>query len=226
MNLLKKVKNIIMGEAHSFLDKIEDKIKTFELKIIEAKENQQRAMSALASLKTEESLMESRISKKEKEMQDYMNKAQSLKARYESAENKEEMASLIKTMLSKHSSAKNELDALIVAEQKQEAIRKDTEQKIKRLNTMIQKYESQVSTLKAQRQAAKANKAVAKELSSFNVDGMDSEFQKLTQEVERDVAEADAWTNLGDGLKSDDQRIEELLSKTSEDDDFDAFMKS
>lgn len=224
MSIFKKIKNIVLGETHAFLDKIEDSIKTFELKIIESKENLQKAMKALASLKTEESLMESRISKKQKEMQDYMTKAESLKKRYETAEDKEEMETLIKTMLSKYSTAKNEMDALVIAEQKQEAIRKDTEQKIKQLQAMIQKYESQITTLKAQRDAAKANKAVAKELSSFNVDGLDSEFQKLTQEVERDIAEADAWTNLGDGLKSDDKRVEELLSQTSQEDDFAAFM--
>lgn len=229
MNLFKRIGNIFKAEAHSALDKWEDKIKLFEQKIRDVNEHIKNAMAALAKLKTEESLMESKISKKQSEIESFQTKAEKLKQSYMSIEDEQEknkLKSMIETLLSKMSTAKSELDSLVIAEQKQEQIRVDTENKIKQLKEMASKYSSQISTLKAQQEAAKANKAVSKELSSFNVDGLNSEFEKLTQDVERDIAEADAWTSMGETFKSEEDKIDEYLSKKSTSTSFDDFMKS
>lgn len=228
INLLKRIWRFLLGKGHTAMDQIEDPIEKANLKITEMKSGQGKLVEAVAKIKAVSIKHGTDAKKFKKESDDYLDKAKKLKARWEAEEeNRGELEKYIKVALNKHENLKLEADKFEALKSEQDRKVEALEVKTKTYISSIKEAEAKLKTLKAQSSAAEVNKQISKDLSDFNFDGIGTQLGTIEENIEADNIEAESWMSLGEDLKTDEQKMEELLSSNSPSDDkilFDSFM--
>ncbi len=224
MSILKRMKDIFVGNTHKVLDSIEDKIQTYELRIREAHEQIKVSKEAYAKIYAEEKLLEANISEKKELIEQYNSRLKTLKEEYLKT-NDEKYSSAIKKLLSIKNVVTQELEELTLRESKQEQLRKAHEASLKKLESIVLQNQREITTLKSQSQAAKANKEISKALNSFDVNSMDNDMGSLKDQVKREIAESEAYLEMVN-KESEMDEIDRVLNETNSDDEFEKFMNS
>jgi hypothetical protein len=80
---------------------------------------------------------------------------------------------------------------------------------------MIDDTTVQITNLEAQRDAARVNKTISKEMSNLNFDGVTAQMDELKKDIAKDNAKAEAWQNVGTDMQSDEDRINKILNQPS-----------
>lgn len=224
MNLLKRIWGFLLGKGHAAMDQIEDPIEKANLKIVEMKSGQYKLVEAVAKIKAVSIKHGVDADNYLKESEKYLEKANKLKVRFEAEEaNREELEKYIKVALNKYENLKLESEKFAKLKIEQDKKVELLESKTKTYISTIKEAESKLKTLKAQSSAAEVNKKISKELSSFNFDGIDSKMTEIEDAILSNNIEAESWMSLGDGLKSDEDKMEELLAIASPSNDKDLF---
>lgn len=220
MGLLKRIFGIGKSKANAMLDKIEDPIELLNQKVVDLKEMLSKSMEGLARIKAVQIGLESEATKLKSQAQSFRDKAVKLKKMMDSGVIGKSTAKIdITTMLNKHENLLNEANKKDEAAKKQSLIVQDLQSKIIKLKDTIKSTEEKVQTSKGEMIASKANKEITKELSSLNLDGVNSELEELSKKINSNNAEASAWQSLEDSTMSDEDRINKLLSESSTTDD-------
>ena len=216
MGFFKKLFTWGKSEANALVDRITDDMKVLDLKIVEQKEMLDKSVNGLAKVKAIEIKQRSKAEQLREQADSYLEKANQLKVGMKNGTFKEEDAKKdILLLLNRHENVKNEATAMDAQADKQDKVVKALEKKIKDLKTLITTTEAKVVNLKAEREAAKANKEISKELSTLNVDSAASQIAELENKIQADNAEADAWEHLSESTMTDEERIDKMLNEAS-----------
>ncbi len=231
MGILKRINNIFKAKTNKALDQIENPIETLEQKIRELSEAQTKSISGLAKVKAVEIKFKNAAKTAMDSSQEYKEKAIRLKARYDKCEEgpeKEQYKADITLMLNQSENFRNDSVTQNANAAKQAALVSNLEGKIKEMKNLIKTTNNEITNLKANSEAAKANKAISKEFSDANFDGLTAQIDSIKSNIAADNAEADAWSELDTNLTSDEDRINKLLnssSPTADNELFTNFMK-
>jgi len=216
MSWLKRLFGIGAAKAHKALDAIEDPIEMLELKVRELKGSFAKSMEGLAKVKALEVKYRHSAKALKVKADDYLSKANQIKARVDSGEwTLEDQKSNIVLMLNKKENMELEYSNTLKNAEAQKGKVDMLQKKIKDLQKLISGTESQIVNLKAETEAAKVNKSVSKELSSVNVDSAQAQIDEIQARINNDNAEAEAWTDIEDNMEDEEKKIERLLSESS-----------
>jgi len=209
----KRLFTVGAAEANSALDKLEDPVKITEQLIKDMKEQVVKSTQAAAQSGAAVIRLKTKKATFDAEAKSFLDKANRIKDKLDSgsvdAVKGKEL--LLKALNSKKLAEEGSagLDKQLAT---LEANDRKVADSIKAFNNQIKDAESQLVSLRAQAETAKASKEINKHMSTANVDGFKSQLDRMKDKVESDQAEADAFAMLNDANKSDEDEINEFLN--------------
>ena len=212
MNIFKRIFRIGQAEIHSVVEKMEEPIKMTEQGIREMREDLNQALEAYAKVKAMAIRTQNSVNSKRKEAEDYENKAVLLLEKanreeisVEQAESLAKEALMIKKRLLEEIS---ELEYQVTVHEKSaEEVQKNTEV----LKFNINKWENELTTLKARVRVANATKMVNKQMAKIDSNSTVSMLERMKNKVEEDEALAQAYGSMANNTKTIDDEINETL---------------
>ncbi|WP_177760747.1 PspA/IM30 family protein [Flavobacterium sp. I3-2] len=212
MNIFKRIFRIGQAEIHSVVEKMEEPIKMTEQGIREMREDLNQALEAYAKVKAMAIRTQNSVNTKRKEAQDYENKAVLLLEKANREEISVEQAeSLAKEALMIKKRLLEEITELeyqvTVHEKSAEEVQKNTEV----LKFNINKWENELTTLKARVRVANATKMVNKQMAKIDSNSTVSMLERMKNKVEEDEALAQAYGSMANNTKTIDDEINETL---------------
>jgi len=212
MNIFKRIFRIGQAEIHSVVEKMEEPIKMTEQGIREMREDLNQALEAYAKVKAMAIRTQNSVNTKRKEAEDYENKAVLLLEKanreeisVEQAESLAKEALMIKKRLLEEIS---ELEYQVTVHEKSaEEVQKNTEV----LKFNINKWENELTTLKARVRVANATKMVNKQMAKIDSNSTVSMLERMKNKVEEDEALAQAYGSMANNTKTVDDEINETL---------------
>jgi phage shock protein A len=221
MGFIKRLFNIGASEANSALDKLEDPVKLTEQAIRDMKGKMQTVITAQATSKAQLNKLKGRKAGFEETQKEFMKKANSIQDKIEKGGDKEALTTALKACLNKVQNAKDSSASLDSNIAKIKTGADKITKTVKDLKDTISEAETSLITLKARAESAKATKDINKQMSDVDVDGFQSTLQRMKDKVDSDEAESDAYAEINDENKSEEDIINDALSGDSatEDDD-------
>lgn len=212
MNIFKRIFRIGQAEIHSVVEKMEEPIKMTEQGIREMREDLNQSLEAYAKVKAMAIRTQNNINSKQKEADDYeqkaillLEKANKNEITIDQAENlAKEALTLKKQLLEEVEELKNQV---IIHEKSADEMHKNIEV----LKFNINKWENELATLKARVRVANATKLVNKQMAKIDSNSTISMLERMKEKVEDDEALAQAYGSLADKSKSVDDQINETL---------------
>lgn len=212
MNIFKRIFRIGQAEIHSVVEKMEEPIKMTEQGIREMREDLNQSLEAYAKVKAMAIRTQNNINSKQKEANDYeqkaillLEKANKNEITIDQAENlAKEALTLKKQLLQEVEELKNQV---IIHEKSADEMHKNIEV----LKFNINKWENELATLKARVRVANATKLVNKQMAKIDSNSTISMLERMKEKVEDDEALAEAYGSLADKSKSVDDQINETL---------------
>lgn len=214
MNIFKRIFRIGQAEIHSVVEKMEEPIKMTEQGIREMREDLNQSLEAYAKVKAMAIRTQNSINSKQKEANDYeqkaillLEKANRNEITIDQAENlAKEALTLKKQLLKEVEELKHQV---VVHEKSAEEMHKNIEV----LKFNINKWENELATLKARVRVANATKLVNKQMAKIDSNSTISMLERMKEKVEDDEALAQAYGSLADKSKSVDDQINETLNQ-------------
>ncbi len=212
MNIFKRIFRIGQAEIHSVVEKMEDPIKMTEQGIREMREDLNQSLEAYAKVKAMAIRSQNSMDKKKEEATDYKRKAILLLEKAERNEiTREQAENLAKEALGLKNQLREEISELenqvIIHEKSANEVHKNVE--ILKFN--INKWENELTTLKARVKVADATKQVNKQMAKIDANSTISMLERMKAKVEEDEALAQAYGSLADHSKSADDEINDTL---------------
>jgi phage shock protein A len=212
MNIFKRIFRIGQAEIHSVVEKMEEPIKMTEQGIREMREDLNQSLEAYAKVKAMAIRTQNNINSKQKEADNYeqkaillLEKANKNEITIDQAENlAKEALTLKKQLLEEFEELKNQV---IIHEKSADEMHKNIEV----LKFNINKWENELATLKARIRVANATKLVNKQMAKIDSNSTISMLERMKEKVEDDEALAQAYGSLADKSKSVDDQINETL---------------
>ena len=212
MNIFKRIFRIGQAEIHSVVEKMEEPIKMTEQGIREMREDLNQSLEAYAKVKAMAIRTQNNINSKQKEADDYeqkaillLEKANKNEITIDQAENlAKEALTLKKQLLEEVEELKSQV---IIHEKSADEMHKNIEV----LKFNINKWENELATLKARVRVANATKLVNKQMAKIDSNSTISMLERMKEKVEDDEALAQAYGSLADKSKSVDDQINETL---------------
>ncbi len=214
MNIFKRIFRIGQAEIHSVVEKMEEPIKMTEQGIREMREDLNQSLEAYAKVKAMAIRTQNNINSKQKEANDYEQKAILLLEKANKNEITIDQAeNLAKEALTLKKQLLEEVDELnhqvIIHEKSADEMHKNIEV----LKFNINKWENELATLKARVRVANATKLVNKQMAKIDSNSTISMLERMKEKVEDDEALAEAYGSLADKNKSVDDQINETLNQ-------------
>uniref|UniRef100_UPI004049C42D PspA/IM30 family protein n=1 Tax=Flavobacterium sp. TaxID=239 RepID=UPI004049C42D len=226
MNVFKRLFKIGQAETQSAIDKLEDPIKMIEQGLRDMREDQDRAMRALAEVKA----MHIRRNKEMQGFQDLAEDLQSksillLKKSQQGDLDATEAENLVKENLKRKAQA--ELDAKIATEDvaKLETQVASLEQNVGTIKGSIKQWENELRTLKARVKVSSATQKINKQMTDMDSNSVVSMLERMKDKVVQDEALADAYSDLAKKSVSHDQKMNKVLEDLTVDDELNALKK-
>ena len=226
MNIFKRIFRIGQAEIHSVVEKMEDPIKMTEQGIREMKEDLDQSLEAYAKVKALAIRTKNNGDKKDEEAKEFegkavllLQKAQSNELEIDKAESLAKEALLLKKqLLSESEELKKQA---IVHENSVNELQKN----IDVLKFNINKWESELSTLKARVKVSNATKEVNRQMAKIDSNSTISMLERMKEKVEEDEALSQAYGSMALSNKNVTDEIDEALGTNSVDKDLDELKK-
>lgn len=226
MNIFKRIFRIGQAEIHSVVEKMEDPIKMTEQGIREMKEDLDQSLEAYAKVKALAIRTKNNGDKKDEEAKEFegkavllLQKAQSNELEIDKAESLAKEALLLKKqLLSESEELKKQA---IVHENSVNELQKN----IDVLKFNINKWESELSTLKARVKVSNATKEVNRQMAKIDSNSTISMLERMKEKVEEDEALSQAYGSMALSNKNVTDEIDEALGTKSVDKDLDELKK-
>lgn len=211
--LFSRILSLGKSEAHSVVDKLEDPIKMTEQGIRDLKKDLEESMRSLAQVKGISIRMRNESENSKKQAADYEKKAMALLQRAESgAMDAGEAERLATEALSrKEDSGKN---SIRVSQElvNQEKMANQLQRNVDKLRTTIQRFETDLVTLRARAKTASATKKLNQQIANVDSGGTLAMLEKMKARVEEDESLASAYGEIADSNTSVDDQINKALS--------------
>jgi phage shock protein A len=208
-SLRNRVVTLFKVKAHSALDSLEDSVETLKQKVRELKESYDKSITGLANVKTVEINYRKVSEDFKNKAVEYHNKAVKLKEKLK--DDDAQLKSDILLMLQKEQSMIEQSETALKNAENQKVIVDNLEAKIKEMKILITSTSDKITNLEAQRDAAKINKTISKEMSNLNFDGISSQIEEIEKHISNDNSEAQSWNTIGNELQTDEERINKTL---------------
>lgn len=226
MNIFKRIFRIGQAEIHSVVEKMEDPIKMTEQGIREMKEDLDQSLEAYAKVKALAIRTKNNGDKKDEEAKEFegkavllLQKAQSNELEVDKAESLAKEALLLKKqLLSESEELKKQA---VVHENSVNELQKN----IDVLKFNINKWESELSTLKARVKVSNATKEVNRQMAKIDSNSTISMLERMKEKVEEDEALSQAYGSMALSNKNVTDEINEALGTNSVDKDLDELKK-
>ena len=212
MNIFKRLLRIGQADIHSAVDKMEDPVRMTEQGIREMRVDLDRALQASAQIRALAIRTKNDSTKKEREAQDYENKAILLLSKAQKGELEMSQAErLAKEALTLKENLLIEVNALdeqlVVHEKSADDIQKNVD--ILRFN--ITKWDNELKTLKSRIKVSRATKEVNKQMAQIDSNSTISMLERMKEKVEEEEALAQAYGEMAKKTKSVDDEINKAI---------------
>lgn len=226
MNIFKRIFRIGQAEIHAVVDKMEDPIKMTEQGIREMKEDLDQAMEAYAKVKALAIRTHNAADKKREEATDYENKAVLLLQKLQKQELETDQAErLAKEALHLKKQSLLEADELSNQADVHDESANEVHKNIEVLKYNINKWETELTTIKARVRVANATKVVNKQLAKMDSNSTISMLERMKEKVEEDEALAKAYGEMAQKQTSVSDEINQALNENADDADLEALKK-
>ncbi|MNK17784.1 hypothetical protein D3C87_359800 [compost metagenome] len=226
MNIFKKIFRIGQAEIHSVVEKMEDPIKMTEQGIREMREDMDQSLEAYAKVKALAIRTKNNADKKGEEAKEFETKAILLLQKSQSNELETGKAeSLAKEALLLKKQLISESEELIKQAEVHEKSVNELQKNIDVLKFNINKWESELSTLKARVKVSNATKEVNRQMAKIDSNSTISMLERMKEKVEEDEALSQAYASMATGNKSITDEIDSTLGTNSVDKDLEELKK-
>ncbi|WP_312769555.1 PspA/IM30 family protein [Epilithonimonas sp.] len=226
MNIFKRIFRIGQAEIHSVVEKMEDPIKMTEQGIREMREDLDQSLEAYAKVKALAIRTKNNANKKEEESGEFANKAVLL---LQKLQNNELDADKAESLAKEALMLKKQLIAESVELNKQAIVHENSvlelQKNIDVLKFNINKWENELSTLKARVKVSNATKEVNRQMAKIDSNSTISMLERMKEKVEEDEALSQAYGTMALGSKSVTDEIDEALGTHSVDKDLEELKK-
>lgn len=211
MGIFSRISDIIRANINDLLDKAEDPVKMIKQMVIDMQEAVTKATAALAQAMAQEKKLQRDYEKYVALSAEWENKALlALQA------GNEDLAR--KALVKKNEAEQQAAQYKQMYEQAAQTTA-TLKQQVEQLKTKLDEARMKESMLIARSQAAKAQKEIAKNISTFDHSSIFSKFSKFEDKILKQEAEAQALTQLAEGSLSLDDEFKKLSSNSSVEDD-------
>lgn len=211
MGIFSRIGDIIRANINDLLDKAEDPVKMVKQMVIDMQEAVTKATAALAQAMAQEKKLQRDYEKYVALSAEWENKALlALQA------GNEDLAR--KALVKKNEAEQQAAQYKQMYEQAAQTTA-TLKQQVEQLKTKLDEARMKESMLIARSQAAKAQKEIAKNISTFDHSSIFSKFSKFEDKILKQEAEAQALTQLAEGSLSLDDEFKKLSSNSSVEDD-------
>ncbi len=211
--LFSRIISLGKSEAHSVVDKLEDPIKMTEQGIRDLKKDMEESMRSLAQVKSIAIRMRNEAENNKKQAADYEKKAMALLQRAESgAMEMGEAERLATEALSRKEDAGKNSIRISQELVNQEKMTNQLQRNVDKLRTTIQRYETDLVTLRARAKTAAATKKLNQQIANVDSGGTLAMLEKMKARVEEDESLASAYGDIADANTSVDDQINKALS--------------
>ena len=226
MNIFKKIFRIGQAEIHSVVEKMEDPIKMTEQGIREMREDLDQSLEAYAKVKALAIRTKNNADKKGEEAKEFETKAILLLQKSQSNELETGKAeSLAKEALLLKKQLISESEELIKQAEVHEKSVNELQKNIDVLKFNINKWENELSTLKARVKVSNATKEVNRQMAKIDSNSTISMLERMKEKVEEDEALSQAYVSMATGNKSITDEIDSTLGTNSVDKDLEDLKK-
>lgn len=196
-SLFQRILKFIQSNAHSFLNKYEDPIKLSEQAIRDLKKNYDESLKGLAEIKSVIITTKRNMKNYFYIAKDYTRKANMLQKNAQAKLiSQEEADRLSLEALTKKKNALEEYSKLEENLKNYEAMAGKMQSKISDLKMQIQKYESELTTLKARYKVANSTKKINQQLAKINSDSATAMLEDMKTRVDEEEALASAYDEM------------------------------
>ena len=196
-NLFQRILKFIQSNAHAFLNKYEDPIKLSEQAIRDLKKSYDESLKGLAEIKSVIITTKRNMKNYLSVAKDYTRKANMLQR---NAQNnlisQEEADRLSLEALTKKKNALDEYNKLEENLKNYEAMAGKMQSKVSDLKMQIQKYESELTTLKARYKVANSTKKINQQLAKIGPDSATAMLEDMKTRVDEEEALAGAYDEM------------------------------
>ncbi|WP_158857228.1 PspA/IM30 family protein [Lunatibacter salilacus] len=220
MNVLKRLFKIGQAETHSAIDKLEDPINMIEQGLRDMRDNQDKALRALAEVKA----MHIRRSKdlKENEIleEDLQNKSVLLLKKSQQGElETQEAENLVKGNLKRKAQVAQEI--LLIRDEVSNLEKQvgTLEQNLSRIKAGIQQWENELRTLKARIKVSSATEKINKQMTNMDSTGVVAMLERMKEKVVQDEALAEAYGEMANANQSHDEKLKKTLEDLTVEDE-------
>ncbi|MBF0301325.1 MAG: PspA/IM30 family protein [Oligoflexia bacterium] len=200
------------SEANAVIDKLEDPVKMSEQGIIDLKKDLENSLRGLAEIKAEAIRNKRECEEKKNVAADYEKKAMLLLSRAQKGELAQADADrLAGEALNKKENLMKEITVLAQNEVKHNTLTNKLEGDIVRLKQEIDKWSTELTTLKARAKIATASKKINEQMAKIDSGGTVTMLEKMKTRVEQDEALAQSYGDIASKATSVDDEINKAL---------------
>ena len=212
MNFFKRLFKLGEAEANSAIDKLEDPIKMTEQGIRDLKRDLEKSLKAMAEVKALHIRTKNDLQSYSNKAADYESKAMLLVQKASNGEIPAEESDRLAT----EALLRKEENVKLAAQAAKDADKFSTdvsalEGNLRKIKSMIAKYENELKTLKARVKVSKATQNLNKQMANLDSGSTISMLERMKDKVEEQEALAESYGEIANENQSLDAEIDAVL---------------
>jgi len=212
MNFFKRLFKLGEAEANSAIDKLEDPIKMTEQGIRDLKRDLEKSLKAMAEVKALHIRTKNDLQSYSNKAADYESKAMLLVKKASNGE----MSAEDSDRLATEALLRKEENVKLAAQATKDADKFSTdvsvlEVNVRKIKSMIAKYENELKTLKARVKVSKATQNLNKQMANLDSGSTISMLERMKDKVEEQEALAESYGEIANENQSLDAEIDAAL---------------
>jgi len=212
MNFFKRLFKLGEAEANSAIDKLEDPIKMTEQGIRDLKRDLEKSLKAMAEVKALHIRTKNDLQSYSNKAADYESKAMLLVKKASNGE----MSAEDSDRLATEALLRKEENVKLAAQATKDADKFSTdvsalEGNVRKIKSMIAKYENELKTLKARVKVSKATQNLNKQMANLDSGSTISMLERMKDKVEEQEALAESYGEIANENQSLDAEIDAAL---------------
>lgn len=220
MNVLKRLFKIGQAETNSAIDKLEDPIKMIEQGLRDMREDQDRALRALAEVKAMHIRRMRELKESISQEEDLQNKSVLLlKKAQQGVMDSTEAETFVRENLRMKSKLSQDIKVQTEDVSNLEKQVATLEQNVNRIKAGIKQWENELSTLRARIKVSSATQKINKQMTNMDSTSVVSMLERMKDKVVQDEALAQAYGEMAEKSITHEEKIKKALEDLSIEDE-------
>ncbi len=227
MNVFRRLFKIGQAETHSAIDKLEDPIKMIEQGLRDLREDQDKAMKALAEVKAMKIRRKRELASLQTREKDLHDKSVMLLKRAQNNElDANEADALVRENLRLKTQTSQEIKLATKDVESLENQVQSLHNNVEKIKTNIKQWENELRTLKARVKVSSATKVINKQMTGMDSTSVISMLERMKDKVVQDEALAEAYGELANQNVDHEAKLNKAVEDISVDDELEKLKKS